>query len=153
MVDRAGIRAALSETRGYLLSHHAPDEYDRCYAPVVFGRRLRLCARCLGIYPGIASGILAALLGPPTVAGLAVVALLPLPALLDWAATTFTDGRGHNALRTATGGLLGFAYGVGLVGLLVDGDVRILAVGIVYAGVAGALLAVSRRGDGVNYIR
>jgi|GEM_PF-4821000 len=32
MVDRAGIRAALSETRGYLLSHHTPDqEFQRKY--------------------------------------------------------------------------------------------------------------------------
>lgn len=147
MVDRAGIRTALSETRGYLLSHHTPDERYRCYAPVVFGRRVHLCARCLGIYPGIALGVLAALFGLPTVADIAVVAFLPIPALLDWAATTFTDRRGHNALRTASGGLLGFAYGVGLVSLFVDGDVRVLAVGVVYAAIAGVLLAVSRRAD------
>lgn len=148
MVDTAGIRAALSETRGYLLSHHGPDEHYRCYAPVVLGRPVRLCARCLGIYPGIASGVLAALLGPPALDGLAVVAVLPFPALLDWAATTFTDRRGYNSVRTASGVLLGYAYGVGLVALLGDGDVRILAVGAVYAAVAGVLLVTARRDDG-----
>jgi uncharacterized membrane protein len=148
MVDRAGIRAALSETRGYLLSHHGPDEQYRCYAPVVFGRRVRLCARCFGIYPGIALGVLVALLGPTVLGSLAVVAFLPIPALLDWAATTFIDRRGYNVIRTTSGGLLGFAYGVGLVGLLVDGDARILAVGVVYAAVAGGLLVVSHRADG-----
>lgn len=148
MVDRAGIRAALSETRRHLLSHHTPEEYYRCYAPVVFGHRIRLCARCSGIYPGIALGLLLAGFGPPALATLVVVAALPMPALLDWVATTFTDRRGRNPIRTATGGLLGYAYGAGLVGLLVDGDVRILAVGAGYAAVAGALLVAARRADG-----
>ncbi|WP_254839724.1 DUF2085 domain-containing protein [Natronomonas marina] len=147
MIDRAEVREALAETRRYLLSHHEPHEFDRCYAPVLFGRRVRLCARCSGIYPGIAAGIVAHAVGPPAATGLALVALLPLPALVDWAATAFTDRRGHNPVRTATGAALGYGYGVGL-GLLVGaGDFRVLAVGVAYGAAAAALLAVHRALD------
>lgn len=153
MVDRAGVRAALAETRRYLLSHHDPADYDRCYAPVVFGRRVRLCARCSGVYPGIAAGLAAVLAGPPAGATVAVVATLPLPALLDWARTAFTTHRGSNPVRTATGAMLGYAYGVGLILLLLRGRLVVLAIGAAYGLTAAALLVRQRRratpdGDG-----
>lgn len=142
MVDLAEVRAALAATRPYLLSHHEPSEWDRCYAPTVGDRRVRLCARCLGIYPGILVGVAAWLLAAPLPTGLAAVALLPLPALVDWAASAFTPRAGWNPVRTATGAALGYAYGVGLAALLLGGDRRVLAVGVAYATVAGVLLAV-----------
>lgn len=140
MVDLAGVRAALAVTRPYLLAHHEPGEWDRCYAPTVAGRRVRLCARCLGVYPGIAVGLLASLVAAPLPTGLVPVAVLPLPALVDWAATTFTARRGRNAVRTATGAALGYAYGVGLFSLFVGGDLRVLAIGAAYVAGAGVLL-------------
>jgi len=145
MVDRAGMRDALAETRRYLLSHHEPAEHDRCHAPVVVGRRLRVCARCSGIYPGIAGGVAAAVAGPAWLSSLLVVTVLPAPALVDWTATTATTRRGSNWLRTATGLLLGYAYGVGLGRLLVAGDRRVLAVGVAYGLPALALLWVLDR--------
>lgn len=142
MVDWSEVRAALAATRPYLLSHHEPDEYHRCYAPTVGGRRVRLCARCLGVYPGIAVGLLAALAPSPLPTGLLAVASLPLPALVDWAATAFTARRGWNPVRTATGAALGYAYGVGLVALFLRGDLRVLAVGAAYGLAAAVLLGV-----------
>ena len=59
MVDAEEFREGVAETRRYLLSHHEPEEFDRCYAPSVRGRRVHLCARCCGVYPGIAAGLLA----------------------------------------------------------------------------------------------
>lgn len=147
MVDRTGVREALAETRQYLLSHHEPSEFHRCYAPVVLGRRVRLCARCSGIYPGIAAGLAAYAVGPPALTRLALVALLPLPALVDWAATAFTARQGYNPVRTATGAALGYGYGVGLGRLLGTGDRRVLAVGVAYGVAAAALLAVHRALD------
>ncbi len=147
MVDRAGVRAALAETRRYLLSHHEPADYDRCHAPVVFGRRFRLCARCSGIYPGLAAGLAAFLAGPAWASGLLVVAVLPLSALVDWTATAFTPRRGTNRLRTATGAALGYAYGVGLGRLFLAGDLRIVAVGLAYGLAALGLLLYARAGD------
>lgn len=146
MLDRAGIRDALAETRRYLLAHHEPAESHRCHAPVLFGRRVRLCARCSGIYPGIAGGLAAVLVGPAWLSSLLVVAVGPLPALVDWTATTFTPRLGSNWVRTATGGLLGYAYGVGLARLGLGGDLWVLAVGVLYGAAALALLWVARHG-------
>lgn len=146
MVDWAEFRSGLRETRGYLLSHHEPHEHDRCYAPTVAGRRVRLCARCSGIYPGIVAGLVAFFLGPSWLASIASVAVLPLPALVDWTVTQYTTRRGSNPLRTATGLLLGYAYGLGVGLLLGAGDPRVLLVGVAYAVLAGGLLYHHRHG-------
>lgn len=146
MIDWDEVRAALAATRPYVLSHHEPEEWDRCYAPSVGSHRVRLCARCLGIYPGIVAGIVASLLASPLPTGLWVVAGLPLPALVDWTATAFTDRSGWNSVRTATGVLLGYAYAVGLGLVLGDMDLRVILVGIGYGAVATTLLYYHRTG-------
>lgn len=143
-VDRAELREGLAETRRYLFSHHVPEERYRCYAPVVFGRRVHLCARCSGVYPGIVAGLLAPLVAPAPFTTLLVAAVLPLPALVDWALTSLTGRRGYNAVRTATGALLGYGYGLGLRHLLA-GDWTVLIVGVGYAVAAGLLVVADRR--------
>lgn len=150
MVDWAEFRAGLAETRRYLLSHHEPADHHRCYAPIVLGRSVHLCARCSGVYPGIAVGLLAALAGPPAGSSPALVAVLPLPALVDWAATAFTRRGGANPVRTATGAALGYAYSVGLVLLFLGGDIRVLAVGAAYALAAVGLIALARPGHSTD---
>lgn len=144
MVEWTEFRAGVAETRRYLLSHHEPREWYRCYQPVVLGRRFRLCARCSGIYPGIAAGLLGYGFGPSFVTSIALVVLLPLPALVDWILTTFTPRRGYNAVRTATGLLLGYGYGLGLGLVLGDATIGVLLVGIGYAIVTFCLLVVYR---------
>jgi len=144
MVDWSEFRSGLAETRQYLLSHHEPHDHYRTYLVEIVGRRARLCARCTGVYPGIAAGLLAGLLGGGSFASLLLVALFPLPALLEWTATRFTPRRGYNAVRTATGLLLGYAYGVGAVRLF-DGDLRVLLVGFCYGAVAAILLVIRER--------
>lgn len=144
MVDWSEFRAGLAETRGYLLAHHEPDEWYRCHQLVVLGRRVRLCARCSGIYPGIAFGILVYVFGPPVLTSIAIVATLPLPALVDWTVTSFTSRRGYNAVRTATGLGLGYAYGLGLGLVVGDLDPWVILVGAGYAVVAAALLYYQR---------
>lgn len=144
-MDRAELRKGIDETRRYLLSHHPPSEYDRCYAPVVSGRRIHLCARCAGIYPGIVAGLLAFAFAPVAITGVALVAVLPLPALVDWLATRRARS-GSNVVRTATGAALGYGYALGLGHLLVGGDVRVLAISLAYGLVAGLLLVLDRPG-------
>jgi len=139
------LRRGLRETGRYLLSHHEPGERDRCHAVWLPGRDrpVRLCARCAGVYPGIALGVAAAATAPvPT---LPLVALLPAPALADWATTALAGRRGSNAVRTLTGVALGAGYGVGLVALTRP-PLRppVVAVGVAYALLAGALLALDR---------
>jgi len=90
----------------FWLSHHPPDELDRCYR---LGS-LHVCARCLGTYPVMFAGIALQLtfhfpLEHPLDVPLSVA--LVLPATLDWAWGRFQPHRFSNAWRTATGVLLG----------------------------------------------
>jgi uncharacterized membrane protein len=90
----------------FWLSHHPPEELDRCYR---LGR-VHLCARCLGTYPVAFLGIAAQLVLRAPLAhpldvplGLALV----LPATIDWALGRFDPHRFSNPWRTFTGVLLG----------------------------------------------
>jgi len=94
----------------FWLSHHGPDEFDRCYR---FGQ-VHVCARCLGTYPVMFAAIAAQLalrfplhhvLDVPL--GIALV----LPATLDWAIGRFQPHRFSNPWRTLTGALLGLGMG------------------------------------------
>ncbi|QLG62601.1 DUF2085 domain-containing protein [Halorarum salinum] len=138
---RAGLRAAAP----YLLSHHPPAERPRrCHSVRVRGRRYRLCARCAGVHPGIAIGLLAAAGGVR--APLAAVAALPAPALLEWVLTGYGDRPGRNDVRTATGLALGLGYGFGLASLVTGrGRPGVVAVGLGYATLAAAFLYADSR--------
>jgi uncharacterized membrane protein len=140
-VDRSGLRAALAETRHYLLAHHEPHRYHRCYAVRVRGQTVRLRARCSGVYPGVAAGLALFLTGLFASVHLAVVALFPLPALVDWLVTHVRSTDGWNPVRTTTGFLLGTGYGLGPGLLVLDGELLVLGVGIGYALLAGVALA------------
>lgn len=94
----------------FWLSHHPPDELDRCYRV----GRFHVCARCLGTYPVMFLFIVAQLrlrfpLEHPD--DLIAVVLLTLPATVDWALGRFDPHRFSNAWRTLTGALLGLALG------------------------------------------
>lgn len=135
------LRAGLAAAVPFLLSHHVPADWDRCYAPVVFGQRVHVCARCSGVYPGIVAGLIVSALGPAVLTDLVLVAVLPLPALVDWTVATFTTRRGTNSVRTYTGLLLGYGYGLGLTILLSGPRLPVLGIGAVYAVAAGFLVS------------
>lgn len=143
-IDRTELRKGVADTVPFVLSHHLPSERYRCYSPTVFGRRLHLCARCLGIYPGIVLGFFAHSAGYTVLESLSLAAVLPLPALVDWVLTTYTERRGYNIVRTTTGLLLGYGYGLGLALVFLEFDPRVFVVGIAYAVAAGLLLYVDQ---------
>lgn len=134
------IQSALGESRRYLLSHHEPSDYDRCHTVQIRRRSVHLCARCSGIYPGIAVGIGLFVTDLFAAIQLGLVALLPLPALVDWSVTQFLQSDGSNTVRTLTGGLLGIGYGLGLGTLLVERDATVVLIGLVYGLAAGVAL-------------
>lgn len=90
----------------FWLSHHTPDEWHRCYT---LGP-LRVCARCLGVYPTLFVMLLAlfAVKAPLEHAwDLEIVLAFTLPATIDWAIGRFRPHAFSNLWRTFTGVLLG----------------------------------------------
>lgn len=94
----------------FWLSHHHPEELDRCYRFA----GVHVCARCLGTYPVLFFFMAYQLrhrwplmheLDVPV--GVALVA----PATLDWAYARFRPHAFTNLWRTATGVLLGLGLG------------------------------------------
>jgi uncharacterized membrane protein len=135
------LRKGIARTTPFLLSHHPPSERDRCHRVTLRGREVHLCARCSGIYPGIVAG----LLFPVTPLSLWLVAVLPFPALVDWAVTTFRHAHDSNAVRTVTGLSLGYGYGLGLLALFGEGRVAVVLIGVGYGSLAAALLYLDGR--------
>jgi uncharacterized membrane protein len=122
----------------FLLAHHYPEEYDRCYRV----GRVHVCARCAGLYPALFATLGLALRGQlATVrAEWAVLYLLPLPALFSWARRRLTGAPGSNPVATLTGVLLGIALGRGL--FLYLRDPRAPAFWVQLAGLAAVVVAV-----------
>jgi uncharacterized membrane protein len=120
----------------FWLSHHPPEELDRCYRV----GSVHLCARCLGTYPVMFAAIAAQLalhfpLEHPL--DLPVCVALVLPATIDWAIGRFQPHRFSNAWRTATGVLLGLGLGRSLfIHLQRPLPPALLAQAIVVTGIA-----------------
>lgn len=94
----------------FWLSHHGPDELDRCYHVGAF----HVCARCLGTYPVLLLAIVlqARLRAPLSWSwDLAFCVAMVLPATLDWAYGRFFPHRFSNLWRSFTGALLGIGLG------------------------------------------
>jgi uncharacterized membrane protein len=138
-IDPSELRKGWLRTRQYLLSHHGQSELYRCYTTSVFSRRIDLCARCSGIYPAILLGGISYSYAPPELASPLLVAILPLPAIVDWAWTSLTERCGFNLIRTITGALLGYGYGVGISHLIFGFNPQVIVIGLGYA-IATALL-------------
>jgi uncharacterized membrane protein len=100
------------------LSHHRPRQAERCLLlPLGGGRRLALCARCLGLYPTLLGALaLQAAAGSGARGTHDWWLTLPgcVPALLDWGLSWLGRHRGTNLVRVGSGILLGLALGRGL---------------------------------------
>ena len=92
----------------FWISHHGEDQLCRC---VRIGG-LHVCARCLGLYPALFLLLaLQAVLKAPGFRppDLALIPLLTLPALFDWALGRFAPQSGSNPRRIVSGVLLAAA--------------------------------------------
>jgi len=148
-LGRTEVLDGLRAIRPYVLSHHEPHDWHRCYTVEIprTDSPWRLCARCSGIYPGIALGVFLSSRGLFPVS-IPVIALLPAFAIGERLLERGTDYEGSNPLRTATGLLLGTGYGMGILAVT-DPQTRLgaLVVGVAYAGVAVAILATANSGQ------
>lgn len=137
---RAELADGIGEALPYLLSHHEPSEYHKCYRLSVGSRQLRLCARCSGLYPGIVAGIVVAFTFPAAWWLLPIIAVFPAPAIGHWVWTHSADIPGHNGVRTVTGLLVGFAYGLGFVRFFATfPNPVLLALPLCYAAITAVL--------------
>lgn len=92
-----------------VLSHHRAHELHRTFR--IGG--LHVCARCLGLYPVLAAGLLLQFrLGAPLrwEHDFLFVMGLTAPGLWDWSRGVRDPASGTNALRLLTGVLLGAAF-------------------------------------------
>jgi uncharacterized membrane protein len=111
----------------FWLSHHRLEDVHKCF--VVGG--IHICSRCLGTYPVLFATLVVQLKRPfaPVVLPYDpwLFFVLPLPALVDWAASQFSWWRGNNALRFLSGCVLGVGLGRCVyVNMRHPGDVRVL---------------------------
>jgi len=132
--------------REYLLSHHAPDRWNRTIPVRLGSRNLHCCARCTGQVLGaivwLALFLVGGLSGSPlfSIRTQAVLTLFPLLASGDWVSQSMGRRESSNLLRVLSGALLGFAL-VNALGLLLTGQLSIfLGQALVAGAYLGALL-------------
>ncbi len=96
-----------------LLSHHGPGEQYRCLALPFPRARYLVCARCTGAFAGLLVGFPVLWFYP-----LLISPWLLFLAFPDWIAHTLLKFRGLNAIRLASGLLIGLVYALNLRELL-----------------------------------
>lgn len=127
------------------LSHHWPEDYDRC---VRIGRR-HLCRRCLAFYPVWLVAVVAALAGLrwPVAWDSWILWLLPVPVVAEWW-LEHLGVLGYSATRNVVTSVI-CAIGVGVAFsryLLDPGDPLFWAGVVVFAVLCAVPLVISRRG-------
>jgi uncharacterized membrane protein len=146
-------KIALKETSKYILSHHQPEEYYKCYCLNILNKKIHICSRCLGIYAGILIGVI---FFNPDTQNLRhyylLLAVLPLFTLIDWSVSAFKIHRSYNVVRTVFGVLLGISYLIGLIILLKTvPNYYIIGIGLAYSLIAVFLLQKQRDKAANNY--
>lgn len=140
-------KIALKETSKYILSHHQPEEYYKCYSLNILNKKIHVCSRCLGIYAGILIGITFFHPGTQNLSHYyyLLLAVLPLFTLIDWSVSAFKIHRSWNVVRTVFGVLLGISYFAGLIILLKTfPNCYIIGIGLAYSLIAVFLLQKQR---------
>jgi uncharacterized membrane protein len=136
------LKIGLKETGRYVLSHHEPSEYYRCYRV----KQKYVCARCAGIYIGLLLGMFAwlfyGLANTNSVLVGIIVIFFPLPALIDWSYALFTKNKGSNIARSVSGVFLGAAYSIAVFSFFAHfPNYYVLLIGAFYIGVASLLVS------------
>jgi len=136
----------IKKTAQYILSHHESNEFYKCYFLKIKNTKLYLCSRCFGIYLGIVMGLAAIWFMFLESVWFLFIILAPIPALMDWTVTEFSNKKGYNVIRTITGFLLGIAYAIAVFLLITEfPSFKVLLVGLFYALTAVILLKLAKK--------
>ena len=93
------------------LSHHHPDQYDRC---VVVGGR-HVCRRCLVLYPGMLAVAAVQLAGAiPAGLGIVLMWVMPLGVVAEWFAEHLAGAPYSARRQVLTTALASVSFGVAL---------------------------------------
>lgn len=138
----------VGEDRFYaLLAHHEPDKFYKTFEVSFFYKKIRLCARCTGIYSGIIFTILYFLLSLHISHSIALIIIyvFPIPAILDWGIEKYNLWKGNNTTRLVSGFLLGICY-VFLWTKFIRNpfDIEVWVIAIVYVIIAYFVLRYSK---------
>ena len=94
------MKIGIKETSKYILSHHEPKDYYKCYLLKLNNKKLYFCSRCTGIYIGIIIGLL--LHFSKSVNEYYYyypIIIFPIFTLIDWSITAFTNNKSTNFFR------------------------------------------------------
>lgn len=140
MATSEELRKGLKRTSRYVLSHHRPEDFNRCYHLSFLNHSFHLCARCSGIFPGIFTGLALAFWLNFQIS-LPLIALSGIPTLIEKYFTGVKKYEGFNSLRTLTGFILGFGYVQAILLFLENpGNIFLYAMAVFYLAAAAILL-------------
>ena len=101
-----------------VLSHHSALQTSRTIGVGILGREQRFCTRCSGQWVATAAFVSLMLVFQVEItlaAWIAILSLLPMPALLDWITQTWGIRESTTPLRLITGSILGIGVGFQVV--------------------------------------
>ena len=129
--------------RKYLLSHHLPQDYDRCFLIKVGNKSYRICARCIGWYLSFLIFWLLLLFNIDFLLNYKIIILyfFPIPAIFDWSLHKLRNLKGTNILRVLSGILIGLTFAMLLYSFVTNPfDIHFWLVSIIYVTIVVIVL-------------
>ena len=126
------------------LAHHYDDRLNRTLQLRFMGWDQPLCTRCTSqwlSFGGFASVMACYSFDPGTLVWVALLCVLPLPALVDWVTQSWGWRESTTPIRVATGSALGLGYALELHEAIQLDIIRVLLGAGVYGAYMLALLA------------
>ena len=127
----------LKETLHTLISHHPPSQFGHCLRLSFRGRSIYFCARCTGLYGGLALGVVGILLLnlvlEPSWLWFMVALALGFTTVVDWMTQRIARRKTTNHIRFVTG--IGSGVGLAMVFLLSNLVFMLITLGVMVASV------------------
>ena len=127
----------LKETLHTLISHHPPSQYGHCLRLSIGGKSIYFCARCTGLYGGLAVGVAVIVLLrfvlEPSWLWFMIALVLGFTTVVDWMTQRIARRKTTNHIRFVTG--VGSGIGLAMVFLLSNLVYMLITLGVMVASV------------------